>query len=228
VKVKGNSSRVRSAQQGISPRLAGVVTRHLWSEWRQPLHGPTREGFAALGTLGVEPSQRIILDSGCGTGESTRLIARAMPDCIVIGIDKSGARLSRAGADRFPRREGNAIWLRGELTTFWRLAVRAGWRLYRHYLLYPNPWPKPRQLQRRWHGHPVFPELFRLGGRLELRSNWEVYALEFAEAAGRVLGRPLQPRPLAGSAVTSPFERKYRASGHPLYSVSFCCDGGGV
>ena len=123
-----------------------------------------------------------MLDSGCGTGASTRALARAHPDCLVIGVDKSVARLGRTGASAFPHREGNAVWLRAELSSFWRLALQAGWALERHYLLYPNPWPKPGQLQRRWHGHPVFPELLRLGGRLELRCNWEIYALEFAAA----------------------------------------------
>ncbi len=169
-----------------------------------------------------------MLDSGCGTGESTRLIARAFPDCLVIGVDQSNARLVRTGANSFPYCEGNAIWLRAELGTFWRLALRAGWRLRHHYLLYPNPWPKPGQLQRRWHAHPVFPDLLRLGGRLELRCNWEIYALEFAAAANRVLGGDTAARLLAESAITTPFERKYRASGHPLYSVSVSCVGAAV
>jgi len=169
-----------------------------------------------------------VLDSGCGTGESTRSIARALPDCLVIGVDKSEARLARTGASSFPHREGNVIWLRAELATFWRLALRAGWRLRHHFLLYPNPWPKPGQLRRRWHAHPVFPDLLRLGGRLELRCNWEIYAQEFAAATNQLLGTCVRPRPLAGSAVTTPFERKYRVSGHPLYSVSVSCDAAAV
>ena len=134
----------------------------------------------------------------------------------------------RLGAVSFPCREGNALWLRAELTSFWRLARRAGWRLERHYLLYPNPWPKPAQLQRRWHGHPVFPDLLGLGGKLEMRSNWSVYAEEFAAAAALALGKPVLPLSLGATEITTPFERKYRASGHPLYSVAVSCDGGGV
>jgi len=120
------------------------------------------------------------------------------------------------------------IWLRAELATFWRLAVQAGWRLHRHFLLYPNPWPKPGHLRRRWHAHPVFPDLLQLGGRLELRSNWAVYAEEFAVAVNHALGTRVQPMRLAGSDDLSPFERKYRASGHALYSVALSLDAGGV
>ena len=32
-----------------------------------------------------------------------------------------------------------------------------------HYLLYPNPWPKAKHLQRRVHGHGSFPLLLQLG-----------------------------------------------------------------
>ena len=149
-----------------------------------------------------------------------------MPDCLVVGVDKSESRLSRLDAPSFPHRNGNAVWLRAELSTFWRLALAEGWRLHRHYLLYPNPWPKPGQLQRRWHAHPVFPVMLALGGRLELRCNWEIYAQEFALAAKQLLGLDVQPQQLAKSEVSSPFERKYLASGHTLYSVVVSCDSG--
>ncbi|MCU0989945.1 MAG: hypothetical protein MUE63_10260 [Xanthomonadales bacterium] len=235
-KVGGRSRRVASRQQGVHPRLGAVVDAHRAQAWRAPLHPPTVAAFAALqaelgahweGTLAGRGTG-LVLDSGCGTGDSTRQIARALPDCLVIGVDKSAARLRRGGMFRFPHREGNAVWLRADLATFWRLAAGAGWRLQRHYLLYPNPWPKPAQLRRRWHAHPVFPDLLRLGGRLEMRCNWDVYALEFAAAVNRALGTDVQPAELGESPIGSPFERKYRASGHPLYSVAVSCAAGAV
>lgn len=189
------------------------------TEWRQPLHAPTVEAFTALGASGVDPEQKIVLDSGCGTGVSTRQIAECYPDCLVIGVDKSEVRLQKLPASQFPHREGNAVWLRAELTSFWRLALQAGWHLHRHYLFYPNPWPKPGQILRRWHAHPVFPALLQLGGRLELRSNWDIYAREFA-AAVKLTGRDdVQLTEGVDSYITTPFETKYRNSGQALYSV---------
>ena len=214
-----NSREVRSSQQGIHPRLDALLTRHLSHEWSQPFHVPSVLAFEALEQVIQGRRDRIVLDSGCGTGASTRLIAQAMPDCTVVGVDKSLARLSRNGAESFPHREENAVFLRAELTTFWRLALQAGWRLHRHYILYPNPWPKPGALQRRWHAHPVFPDLMRLGGRLEMRCNWEPYALEFAAAVNRVAGTNIKPGTPPELPLMSPFERKYRNSGHRLYSV---------
>lgn len=218
------SRNVSSPQQGVHPRLQMLLDRHLSCHWEQPLHAPTIHIFKQLQGILERKSEKLVLDSGCGTGESTRCLARLFPDCVVVGVDKSLFRLGRTGARSFPHREGNAVWVRAELASFWRLAVDAGWRLHRHYLLYPNPWPKPGALQKRWHAHPVFPDLLRLGGRLEMRCNWEPYALEFATAVNRVLGAPIKPGSPPDLPILSPFERKYRDSGHRIYSVVVSCD----
>lgn len=218
------SSIVRSTQTGLHPRLVALVRKHMAAEWRQPLHAPTVNAFTALVAAGVDPEKKIILDSGCGTGESTRQIAQYHPDCLVIGVDKSKARLKTLPGSHFSHnvflyREGNTIWLRAELASFWRLALQAGWRLHRHYLLYPNPWPKPSQVLRRWHAHPVLPTLLQLGGRLELRCNWEIYAREFAAAVEMAGCRDVQLTEGVDSCITTPFESKYRNSGQTLYCV---------
>lgn len=225
---KNHSREVSSPQKGPHEGLINLLRRQGQREWAQPLHQPSVEAFEALQEMLEGVGGKRVLDSGCGTGESTRSLAAALPDCTVIGVDKSAARLSRTGAMRFPHVEGNAIWVRAELTSFWRLALQAGWKLKRHYLLYPNPWPKPSQLQRRWHAHPVFTDALRLGGRLEMRCNWEPYALEFAAAVNYLLGVHVNPCTPPPDPVLSPFERKYRLSGHDLYSVVVSADSGRV
>jgi tRNA G46 methylase TrmB len=214
-----HSRTVRSSQAGIHPRLGRLLQRYGTREWAEPLHPPSCRAFDAMQQLLGGEKQELILDSGCGTGLSTRLLASRFPGALVIGLDKSASRLARLGVEKFPRREGNAVWVRAELATFWRLAARAGWRLQRHYLLYPNPWPKPGQLQRRWHAHPVFPAMLELGGRLEMRTNWQIYAEEFAFALEYYTGVVARPSTLQVEEPASPFERKYRDSGHRLYSV---------
>lgn len=197
------------------------MRKHLSIPWRAPLHWPSQEAFAALRRLvGPEITTReLIFDSGCGAGEATRQMARAFPGALVIGIDRSEKRLCRTGHQSFPAREGNIVWVRAELSSFWRMAAAAGWRLARHYLLYPNPSPKPGQVLRRWHAHPVFPELLALGGMIELRSNWKVYVEEFALAlAAAGLPTPRLER-LQDVELVSRFEQKYRASGHALYRL---------
>jgi tRNA G46 methylase TrmB len=214
------SSVVSSSQRTVHPRLQDTVQKHLVNRWRGSLHRPTVEVFAKVEKM-VESSGygELVFDSGCGTGLSTRYLGTIWPDCLVLGVDKSAKRLDLSATDRTPYREGNVVMARMELATFWRLAVKAEWSIHRHYLLYPNPWPKPGHLKRRWHAHPVFPELLNLGGRLEMRCNWEIYAMEFA-AALECSGREADIAPLASESFISPFEKKYQMSGHQLWSVS--------
>ena len=86
-----------------------------------------------------------------------------------------------------------------------------------HFLLYPNPWPKPGHLRRRIHGHPAFPLLVALGGRIELRSNWQLYVEEFGLAMS-LSGRPGAICRIDAVSPLTLFERKYRDSGHALWS----------
>jgi tRNA G46 methylase TrmB len=55
----------------------------------------------------------IILDSGCGTGRSTKILARTHPNHLVIGVDRSFVRLTkekanRQGSDRVEKRRGGS------------------------------------------------------------------------------------------------------------------------
>ncbi|NDY96611.1 tRNA (guanine(46)-N(7))-methyltransferase TrmB [Wenzhouxiangella limi] len=202
-----------SSQPGPHRRLDEVVRRHLSTIWRQPVHGFSQAAFDVVGHLAETD---LILDAGCGTAQSTAALARRFPDHTVIGVDRSKSRLARA-----PDLPGNAFAVRADLADFWRLARMAGWQLRRHYLLYPNPWPKPGHLQRRWHAHPVWPDLLALGGWLELRTNFDRYAEEFARAL-ELAGHPshLQVLSLAPEAAISAFETKYARSGHRLYRVT--------
>ncbi|TVS12512.1 MAG: SAM-dependent methyltransferase [Wenzhouxiangella sp.] len=206
-----------TAQTGPHPRLGDVVARHLQSPWQRPVHGYSEPAFEQAG-LALEPGRPIVLDAGCGNAVSTLRLATLFPDCTVLGIDRSAARLERT-----PPLPDNAHVVRAELGDFWRLAHGAGWRLDRHYLLYPNPWPKPAQLRRRWHAHPVWPHLLALGGKLELRTNFAVYAEEFALALAMAGHRgDVQVLSLLPEQALSPFEAKYARSGHDLYCVRAC------
>jgi tRNA G46 methylase TrmB len=216
-----SSGLVTSGQKGVHPRLENTLRRHLESPWLQPFHQPTLVVFSQLVAQGVLKSDwPLILDSGCGTGKSTRQLAGSFPGHIVVGVDQSISRLAKSGVSEALYRHENCILVRGELATFWRLLVDAGFSPERNLLLYPNPWPKTGHLARRWHGHPVFPELLILGGELELRCNWEIYALEFAWAVNFATGANVEVRKIKPKRGISPFEKKYLERGQELFSVT--------
>jgi tRNA G46 methylase TrmB len=218
--VKNPSSTVTSSQAGPHQGLAELLRRHQSRSFSREPAQHTRDVFSGLVELIGERPERLILDSGCGTGASTRSLAERFPECIVLGIDKSAHRLGLRGSRETISSDQNCILARADLVDFWQLAQAIGWQPVRHYLLYPNPWPKPGHLQRRWHGHPVFQTMLKLGGVLELRSNWKIYVQEFAEALSIVTGLSAEPTLMAPDKYISPFERKYAESGHALYQLT--------
>jgi len=214
------SGLVTSSQTGVHSNLEKYVRRHLQTPWLQSFHHPTIDAYRYLENEAVfSAGQPIILDSGCGTGKSTLRLAALFPEHIVIGVDRSYARLAKSGVNSSFFRSGNCILLRAELSTFWRLMVNDGRSPERHFLFYPNPWPKPGHLSRRWHGHPVFPQLLSLGGEIEMRCNWEIYALEFAAAVNIATGAKVSLKKFQPEIGISPFEQKYLDRDQPLFSV---------
>ena len=141
--------------------------------------------------------KRVIFDSGCGLGMSTAHLAQKHPNMPIIGIDRSISRLSKhhtsEGGEQqdtgfYRKIASNAILVRADLGAFWMMALdTSDWIVHSHYILYPNPYPKSKHLQRRWHGHSVFPAVLVLGGDLIVRSNWEVYCNEMATAMNAIV-----------------------------------------
>jgi tRNA G46 methylase TrmB len=208
------SRQVSSNQRGIHPKLATVVRRHLETDYRREPSVHTLQAHTELLQELERRPRPMVLDSFCGTGQSTALLAARHPDHLVVGIDKSAHRLARHEAGE----PDNYLLLQADCPELWQLLIDAGHRADYHYLLYPNPWPKPGHLQRRVHGHASLPALLALGGELELRSNWQLYIEEFGVAM-HIAGQRGYIRKLpAVDADLSLFERKYRRSGHALWS----------
>jgi tRNA (guanine-N7-)-methyltransferase len=231
------------------PAVAGAALKHAANLERylaSPLHGPTVDAFgetvAWLERTDPSGERPIVLDSGCGTGRSTRLTALAHPGSLVVGVDRSEARLERGDSEATPE---NALLVRAELCSFWRLLLAeegVAARVRRHQLLYPNPYPKAAQRGKRWPSHPALPLALQLGGQIEVRSNWLPYLLEFREAttalalalgqSGAVVPAPVRSAaaallPARVSAVRlggreeglTLFEAKYHEKGDRLFKL---------
>lgn len=213
-----NSRGISSAQDDVHAGLERLLQRHTGTTFERPIGAAAQEAFDGV-MVGWDGRAGLILDAGCGVGWSTLSLARQYPDHFVIGVDQSADRIGRGKPGEQP---ANVRFVRADLVDFWRLLRDAHLTLDRHYLLYPNPWPKIGHLSRRWHGHAVFPVIPALGGVLELRSNWKIYVDEFAWAMARIAGVSALPAPFEAEDPLTPFERKYRDSGQVLWR--YCVD----
>jgi len=224
IKGSDNISRsVASNQEGVHPDLNELVLKHRQCRFKRPIAEHTLEAFRRIEKRVDSDGRPLVLDSGCGVGESSINLAKQYPDCLVIGVDQSEHRLNKNNGylqGGTSRDLDNLLLVRADCIDFWRLAVDAGWALNKHYILYPNPWPKKAHLKRRWHGHPVFSSILALGGDIELRSNWPVYVAEFAQAL-ELLGYALRQHGelVSEGGYLTPFERKYALSGQRLFYV---------
>jgi tRNA (guanine-N7-)-methyltransferase len=214
---QGNSRSISTSQLGPHNKVPELVTRHLTSTSQKPFNQHTLEAFEQVQDWLNDWQGPLILDSCCGVGESTATLAKQFPDARVIGVDKSALRTGKHQAI-YHQGTDNHLVVRADLNDFWRLAHQAGWRLERHYLLYPNPYPKPSQVHRRWHASAAFADILKLGGRLEVRSNWDIYIEEFAIAL-QTAGIAYQSEVYSAAHPITPFERKYWASGQQSFRV---------
>jgi len=210
-----DSREIYSNQTGIHDNLENVVLKHLRSPFLKPPAQHTIDAFNTVTSVISGEPKPLIMDSCCGTGTSSRLIALEHPEAWVIGLDRSSKRLSKEYEDALP---DNLIMAQADCVDFWKLANQADWQLEKHFLLYPNPYPKSVQLKYRWHGHPAFTDLLALGGLLEVRSNWKIYIEEFSEAL-RLAAHETNGCEIYDPAeqYTTLFERKYCQSGQTVY-----------
>ncbi len=214
--MQADSRRIESNQLGPHERLQETVIKHIEKPFRKPIADHTQQVFDDIQRQITSAELPIVFDSCCGVGDSSRILAKRFPNHWVIGVDKSENRLNRERAGDDPE---NLILARADLNDFYRLAHMAGWQFDRHYVLYPNPWPKSEHLGRRWHGAPVFPYIPKLGGVLELRSNWKLYLEEFAIALG-VLEKVSELQSFEPETFMTPFEKKYHESGQTLWRLT--------
>jgi tRNA (guanine-N7-)-methyltransferase len=214
--VQQQARSISTNQSGIHQNLFKVVTRQLASTSQKPLSAHTQLTYQEATNWLDGWHGDLILDSCCGVGESTVNIAQAHPNARVIGIDKSALRTDKHQA--YASTLQNYLVLRADLNDFLRLLVLNNKKLTKHYLLYPNPYPKSAHLQRRWYATSALIDILKLGGTLEVRSNWQLYIQEFS-AALTIANISNDIGLFTSDHAITPFERKYWQSGQNSWQL---------
>lgn len=215
--MQANSHQISSSQSDVHQHLDVLLAKHLAHPFQKPITDYNRAAFeASIDAWQAAGAKPLILDAACGVGLSTLHLATQFTDHFVIGVDQSADRIARN--TQWPHlMPTNFTRVRSDLVDYWRLLLQSGIKLARHYILYPNPWPKSVHLARRWHGHAIFPTIVALGGALECRSNWRIYIEEFSKALTQTTQQEVSCLPYVPEQTMTPFEQKYQASGHALW-----------
>lgn len=207
---------MRGVRQTNTARLLHTVHKHRSTEFQKPPSAHTVQAFADVRdrlAQAVSAGKQCILDSCCGTAQSTRHLALSNPDALVLGIDRSAVRLEAA-----PDLPSNAIVLRAECADFWELCARNSLRFDHHSIYYPNPYPKSEHLMRRWYAHPAFPAAMRISASIEVRSNMQWYVQECAVVL-EDYGVKARAEQFVPDGPITAFEKKYAEAGDALWRV---------
>ena len=159
----GNSREITTSQVGVHDKLDDLVKKYQVSENKRPISAHTQAAFDEVSRWLDGFDGEVILDSCCGVGESTANIARANPDARVIGVDKSALRVDKH--EHYSAAQDNYKVIRADVNDLWRLVKQSNWNVTQHFLLYPNPYPKKTQVQKRWHASAAMVDLMAITDR---------------------------------------------------------------
>lgn len=224
----GNSRRISTTQVGIHADLLVLVEKHYRQPFLRPIATYSEQAFAAANQFVQKRRAPVIVDMCCGTATSSVLLAQKFADYSVVAFDQSANRLQKYLNGKCFYSQQNLLITRANALDFCRQIISHQWRCARLYILYPNPYPKPKHIGRRWQGHALLPYLLKIAPKIQLRSNWPLYLQEFAAAAafatqldGSLILQQseLQKLAVAGDYLSA-FEQKYANSAQDLYALN--------
>ncbi|MEC8064004.1 MAG: hypothetical protein VX112_04075 [Pseudomonadota bacterium] len=177
-KKQSNPYQIYSNQTSIHPKLPILLEKYKsFKDYQHPVSSVTKSKWQrTLAT--IDTNQPIILDSGCGRGLSTLNLAQYYPKHNIIAVDQSSSRLQSLP----PTLPENVRIIEANIIDIWKLCWEQDIRIEKNYVLYPNPWPKKKHIQRRWYAHPIFPLALEISKIIELRTNWYRYLQEWVYA----------------------------------------------
>lgn len=176
------------------------------------------------------PKKALDVEIGCGVGLHPVNYALANPKRTLIAIDRSEMRMIKM-ADRIIEAGGvlNLIPVRENAVWFVTHEIEEAW-VENYFFLYPNPYPKKKQANKRWHQMPFMEHvLFTLKdkGRIHLATNMKFYALEAEEFFVSVWKMKLIEKQTYSSLEEisfeprTHFEKKYLARGETCWNLVF-------
>lgn len=219
--MKSTSKPVIATSRANEEDLIKIARRFDVDTYKRPIED---EEWLTSTILKAAQGRSVILDSGCGIGESTYHLGKLYPEHLVLGVDKSASRIERKNAFK-QELAPNTLLLQADMQSVWPLLYKlqssGELSVSKQYILFPNPWPKAKGLKKRWYANPMLAYITALNTPIEARSNWKGYLEDFLlvlKGLGKGEGVLESYEP---SDFITPFERKYSESGQELYKLVF-------
>ncbi|MGE3385431.1 MAG: tRNA (guanosine(46)-N(7))-methyltransferase TrmB [Bdellovibrionales bacterium] len=185
--------------------------------------------LAQAGWPALTDCHEVDLEIGAGAGLHAIHYAKANPNRLLIAIERTSK------AERLQRRAKNHPKLSNLLAyrsdaIHWVTHFVPELSLSRIFLLYPNPYPKARQQNLRWHAMPFMGFLLsrlKAQGELILATNEAFYAQEAKNTFCGHWGLQLKSEEIlsADSIPRTHFEKKYLARGELCRNLIFLKSG---
>ncbi|MBP7845307.1 MAG: SAM-dependent methyltransferase [Proteobacteria bacterium] len=172
------------------------------------------------------PQTPLVVDIGCGVGESTISLARDNPNWTVLGIERTELRFEKFKNLQSKTQLNNLYPIRADAIA-WISHNLPPKSVDHFYFYYPNPYPKAEQANLRWHRssfmHKILDTL-KEDGLITICTNIESYFKEAKEYMMSYWGLDLyRVKVKIGDAekARTAFERKYLERGETCWEI--CC-----
>ena len=209
---------VKIARLGSNSKLKQRIRKNKERNFLYPVTEQTKIFCQYLYNIQTNKGFDIILDSCCGTGDSSFYLQKGLKkNEILVAIDKSPFKLRKAINKM---RDKRIFFIRGNVLDLWSGLYLEKVSIKKHYLLYPNPWPKQKHMKKRWYAHAILPTMLKFTKELEVRTNWYTYATECLEALTYYEGLRTEINEIRPVHPISAFEKKYFFSSNKLYRVN--------
>jgi tRNA (guanine-N7-)-methyltransferase len=174
--------------------------------------------------------QPLVLELGCGRGESTVAMAQADPQRNYLGVDLKGARLHRGAAIAGQRNLDNVAFTVLSIKDLDRFVPEGGCQ--EAWMFFPDPFAKRRKTKHRMTSPDylrVYRRIMAPGSRMHLKTDaadMYDYSLTTLEREGCMIHRTetnlsaeeSEPFPLA---IRSDYELRFRAERRPICYLCF-------
>jgi tRNA (guanine-N7-)-methyltransferase len=184
-----------------------------------------RPEFTAL-VANVFFQTNLDLEIGAGQGLHAVRYCQAHPERTLLAVERTHTRFGNLATRRLSHPDlTNLVPLHADAISIVTHFIRDH-SLGKVFLLYPNPYPKAKQANLRWHNMPFLKLLHRKlmpQGELILATNKEYYAREAQLKIPGTSPMTLEDVQLLGEDVTprTHFEKKYLARGERCWNLVF-------